>query len=140
LTSFIAASPAKYAIDQSADGTIARAGWSASSYLPLGNTSLDRFKRRNSAAVVSAKGSPWLPAFLPELARSRKSPLGRFEVTSGRSHGRFVQATQTSSRAFEAAVGVAIGECPSESRQLPVGFQSTEPGLRLHHAGGGQAV
>jgi hypothetical protein len=26
-----------------------------------------------------------------------------------------------------------IDECPSESRQLPVGFQSTEPGLCLHH-------
>jgi hypothetical protein len=26
---------------------------------------------------------------------------------------------------------MVIGECPSESRQLPVGFQSTEPGLCL---------
>jgi hypothetical protein len=39
---------------------------------------------------------------------------------------RFVQATLTSSRTLQMP-GMVIGECPSESRQLPVGFQSKEP-------------
>jgi hypothetical protein len=33
----------------------------------------------------------------------------------------FVQSTLTSSRTFQMR-GMVIGECPSESRQLPVGF------------------
>ena len=69
------------------------------------------------------------------LAPSRNSPSGRFQRTGGQSHalggrgksGKLSRRLKTSR--------LVLGQRSTESRELTVGFQSTEAGLRLQHAG-----
>jgi hypothetical protein len=56
------------------------------------------------------------------MTQSRKSPSGRFEVRPGR----FVRATLTSSRAFQAA-GMAIGKCHRRAGSCRWAFSQQNP-------------